>query len=267
MNLFQGSVLRIFASEADREALSLQKTERGAEADEFDYSGVVVNKPWGYEYLMYQNAFVAVWILNITAQNATSLHCHIHKKTSLIVLDGTAMTSTLDGRYLRHAMEGIILEPGVFHSTRAISPEGIFLMEIESPPDKLDLVRLRDAYGRKGAGYETTSHYSTDFSAYQYCAFHENFSGSLSKSFGKITIAIHRPNLDQRTAWLDPIWTAPGFKTILGLYQGGLHDAQGDAILKCGDVCRADNLKTLASLQPSGKIEVLTIQKGRDHED
>ena len=31
--------------------------------DHYDYSKVVVKKPWGYEYLIFSNEEVAVWIL------------------------------------------------------------------------------------------------------------------------------------------------------------------------------------------------------------
>ena len=28
-----------------------------------DFSGVVVNKPWGYEYLMFKNHEISIWLL------------------------------------------------------------------------------------------------------------------------------------------------------------------------------------------------------------
>ena len=49
-----------------------------------------------------------------------------------------------------------------FHSTEAFSAlpilphseNGVWVMEIESPPIKTDLVRMTDEYGRAGASYE-----------------------------------------------------------------------------------------------------------------
>ena len=61
-----------------------------------DYQKVLVKKPWGYEYLMYQNGTVGVWYLHIKEGARTSLHCHPHKKTGLILLSGEAVVSFLN---------------------------------------------------------------------------------------------------------------------------------------------------------------------------
>ena len=55
-----------------------------------DYTEVMVTKPWGYEYLMYQNEDIAIWSLHIDYGKQTSLHCHPRKKTGLILLSGEA---------------------------------------------------------------------------------------------------------------------------------------------------------------------------------
>ena len=47
-----------------------------------------VTKPWGYEYLAYENDNVGVWILHIKEGESTSMHCHPNKDTGLIVLEG-----------------------------------------------------------------------------------------------------------------------------------------------------------------------------------
>lgn len=122
-----------------------------------DYRNKVVLKPWGYEFLMYENECVAVWFLYIKKGYSTSMHCHPKKKTSLVLLEGKAFSNTfLEKNYLK-SNEALILEKGVFHSTKSLSEEGIFLIEVETPPDKTDLVRLRDRYGRQNSGYEGTS--------------------------------------------------------------------------------------------------------------
>jgi hypothetical protein len=43
-------------------------------------------------------------------------------------------------------------------------------MEVESPPDKSDLVRLRDAYGRQGRAYEGREEHSDDLERYEFVA-------------------------------------------------------------------------------------------------
>jgi len=39
----------------------------------FDYSNVIVKKPWGYEYLVFKNDFVAIWMLQIVRKRKTVL--------------------------------------------------------------------------------------------------------------------------------------------------------------------------------------------------
>ena len=54
------------------------------------YDSTIVKKPWGYEYLAYENNHVALWLLYIKHTHSTSLHCHPNKTTGLILLDGEA---------------------------------------------------------------------------------------------------------------------------------------------------------------------------------
>ena len=58
--------------------------EKRIKQDSFDYSKVIVKKPWGYEYLVFENEFVAIWMLHIVRKRKTSMHCHPQKRTSLI---------------------------------------------------------------------------------------------------------------------------------------------------------------------------------------
>ena len=81
--------------------------------DYYDYSNVVVKKPWGYEYLIYCNDIVAIWILFIKCGAQTSMHCHPNKKTSLVVLDGTVRCNTLDKGFNFDALEGLMIDKRV----------------------------------------------------------------------------------------------------------------------------------------------------------
>jgi mannose-6-phosphate isomerase-like protein (cupin superfamily) len=123
-----------------------------------NHQSVVVNKPWGYEYLMYENAQVALWLLHIRQGQQTSMHCHPIKTTGLVVLEGEAELSFLTDKKIVKAPEKQMIRRGLFHSTRAVSDGGIFMLEIETPNDKSDLVRLSDKYGRASNGYETSEH-------------------------------------------------------------------------------------------------------------
>ncbi len=140
------------------------ESEIRAKQDPFDYSKVIVKKPWGYEYLVFENEFVAIWMLHIVRKRKTSMHSHPKKRTSLILLAGNATCSHLEGSEKLNPMEGIVIDEGVFHLTEAsselpIDPQsenGIWVMEIESPPNKADLIRMKDEYGRSGKAYEGT---------------------------------------------------------------------------------------------------------------
>ena len=57
---------------------------------EVDYSREIVEKPWGYEYLIFENEHVAIWMLHIVRKRKTSMHCHPNKTTALILLSGNA---------------------------------------------------------------------------------------------------------------------------------------------------------------------------------
>lgn len=121
------------------------------------YEHKFVPKPWGFESLAFKNSEVAIWFLFIKKGDSTSMHCHPQKKTSLIILSGEAMSRTfLTTNYLKGG-DAVIIEKGVFHFTKALSDNGLFLFEIEMPPIKTDLVRLEDKYGRESYGYEGKS--------------------------------------------------------------------------------------------------------------
>ena len=118
------------------------------------YEKTVVTKPWGYEYLVYQNDKVALWFLYIGHNQRTSMHCHPNKTTGLILLDGGAELSFLGNTNQLKPISKTMIRKGLFHSTKATSENGACVFEIETPVDKHDLVRLEDKYGREGSPYE-----------------------------------------------------------------------------------------------------------------
>ena len=102
---------RFLITEKDKEALSkIVYDSKDTSDDYFDYSKVVVKKPWGYEYLIFENESVAVWILYLKEGALTSMHCHPNKKTSLVVLQGNVVCSTLIGPFERSVGEGLLID-------------------------------------------------------------------------------------------------------------------------------------------------------------
>lgn len=118
---------------------------------------MVVNKPWGYEYLVYENNNVALWFLNIKCGFSTSMHCHPQKTTGLVLLNGVAELSFLADKKVISAPSKNMIRRGLFHSTKALSEDGALIFEIETPNNKYDLIRLRDNYGRASLGYENST--------------------------------------------------------------------------------------------------------------
>ena len=112
----------------------------------------IVNKPWGYEYIAYQNAHVALKVLHIKHGERTSLHCHPSKSTGLVLVEGEAVISFIADQTKLTAPAKKMIRRGLFHQTHAISDSGVIMLEIETPIDQDDLVRLRDDYGRQATG-------------------------------------------------------------------------------------------------------------------
>jgi len=119
----------------------------------------VVKKPWGYEYLCYKNKDLAIWLLHIENNKQTSFHCHTKKHTSLIVLKGEIIIYFMRGHKKLNAIDKINIFRSRFHSTKALTDD-VFLLEVETPIDKNDLVRLKDYYGRENLGYENSDFYT-----------------------------------------------------------------------------------------------------------
>lgn len=126
-----------------------------------NYENLTVKKPWGHEYVIYQNSDVGVWYLNIKKGEKTSFHAHPNKKTGLIIMSGSAKVSFMNGSHLFKSSDKIMIRNGVFHSTEAVDGD-VQMLEIETPNDKEDIIRLEDYYGRAGEPYENEDHYCSD---------------------------------------------------------------------------------------------------------
>ena len=119
------------------------------------YNGIKVNKPWGYEFLLFETCEMSIWFLCLNKNSCTSLHCHPSKKTGLIVLNGKCEVEFLSGGKTNLSEnDKIMIRHGVFHKTYNTGENLLFLLEVETPKNKTDLVRLEDNYGRAGTEYE-----------------------------------------------------------------------------------------------------------------
>jgi mannose-6-phosphate isomerase-like protein (cupin superfamily) len=156
-----GRSVRIDASSRDLSALNglvRQGVRPGNENVEDDlHLKQLITKPWGCEYRIYADDFLDVWNLLIDPGHGTSLHAHPRKVTYLLCLAGEGITSTLTGEIPVRPGSVLRIGRGAFHATRSTGTDDpLALVEVETPRNKLDLMRLRDSYERAGTAYETT---------------------------------------------------------------------------------------------------------------
>ena len=218
------------------------------------YHNKIVKKPWGKEYLIFQNDVVAVWLLNIESGKSTSLHCHPIKKTGLILLDGKIEVDL--GFYEKRTLEApdkVMIRPGLFHSTKAVSSK-ITMLEIETPIDKSDLVRFQDEYGRAEKPYEGSefiSELNEDAIMFAQPAEHEIKKYVFNQSI--VTIERH---LDTK------MLINRSFDTIFTVLNGGLISKSEKIVLSPGDVVRTETIQKLAEVfNTTNYIDILTVSK------
>jgi mannose-6-phosphate isomerase-like protein (cupin superfamily) len=249
-------ITRLYRSKSDIENLSRLKTTIPTGKDRYDYKKYVVNKPWGYEYLMFENKEVSIWILYLAENESTSMHCHPNKKTSLIVIRGEVQCSTLEGFVRSKEGEGLVIESSVFHATRAVSPGGAIIMEMESPPNKRDLVRLKDLYGREGKEYEGVAQMSRELHNYEYIDFHgvaPKMRKTVRLGTCVMSLCVHkrrrsvRNRIQRETA------------EVLCLLSGELHDHTGNTLLTAGEAVALTELKKISRIGAFHGIMYITI--------
>lgn len=220
-----------------------------------DYEGIIVRKPWGYEYLMYQSDRIGLWYLHIDEGARTSLHCHPGKKTGYILLSGEAEVSFLNDSVTLRPVTKLMLREGLFHSTKAVSPGGIHVLEVESPPDKGNLVRLDDHYGREKQPYEGSE-------------------AAIPMTSDCVTLARPVPGtpagypvpgatlLVESFHDLTPLKSRPPSEIIL-IMDGGLMSSTDEYILAPGDVVSIATLKRLSESFPAPRgIALMTVRPG-----
>ena len=145
----------------------LELTEQNIKIEESvhtkdSYSKCVCIKPWGYEFMPYENKKIAMWCLTVNKHHSTSLHCHFKKNTLLIVLSGCAKIGFIDGTFKAlSTLQSLFIPKKKFHSISSFSEKST-LLEIEifsnqlDFSDKNDLLRINDQYNRKPIGYQSS---------------------------------------------------------------------------------------------------------------
>lgn len=219
----------------------------------------IVNKPWGNEYVICKNKRTATWLLNIGYKKKTSLHCHPKKKTGFILLSGSVevMLGFYDKRILK-APSKLMIRPGLFHSTKALSKKGAVVLEIETPINKDDLVRYKDSYGRENKPYEGINKMrKKDKSTLIFQIPKLNNINNYKFNNLKITLEKHSQtkNLINRSK-----------NTIFAVLDGGLSDKKNQLVLSPGDIVRTDTVKKLSKVFKINKeMTILTCKKNNEY--
>ena len=252
-------IKKMSLTEQDKQELKhLKFKAEDIQDDHYDYSKVVVKKPWGYEYLIFSNEEVAVWILFLKAGSQTSMHCHPQKKTSLVVLEGKVNCSSLIQKLDRSAGEGLLIDKGVFHQTTSPLESTAFVMEIESPVNKRDLVRLKDRYGREGKGYESEDQHSFDTQNYNYLSLQRFESQqNLKKRFGQCSMTFKK--LTDEKILEEILELKPD--DIFCLLKGNIIGSSNQSVVEVGDTVTIESLGKFGRLYASQDSESLVIRK------
>ncbi len=252
------TVLRVNSTEKYTRLIDAVSSRWGIEPQQPEsYKNRVVMKPWGYEFLMFENGCVAVWFLFIKKGHSTSMHCHPNKKTSLIILDGKAMSNTFPNRRYLKSGEALVIEKGVFHSTKALSENGLSLFEIETPPMKTDLMRLEDRYGRERTGYEGISDMETRrLDDFDYFCFEEpEVHEKIAHDNGKFAVSLEAFTDEKE---FEKFFTADD-ADLYTLCRGKILDRRGAVLLDTGETQNSDIFTNAHELKVSGKTTLLKI--------
>jgi len=204
-------------------------------------NAVIIRKPWGYEYIAYQNNVVALKVLHIRHGEQTSMHCHPNKSTGLVLVEGQAIISFIADQAMLTAPAKKMIRRGLFHQTRAISDNGIVMLEIETPVDQDDLVRLRDNYGRENKGYEDSNYeIPKDHTCLNIVASKEGINSyTLGVSTLDVCYVDDTSILDQYDPWVNILFLQGGLiKTING---------RNHFVTQPGDVGQIKVVKQVAS--------------------
>jgi len=134
----------------------------------------------------------------------------------------------------------------------------IYLLEVETPPNKTDLVRLQDRYGRESSGYEgVTEMQAENLQDFDYFYFEE------SDAYGKIT-----HSSKQFSATFEVFTDNNDFKKHFRIKEGELYtscrgklfDKRNNLLLDVGNSQKAEILTNIKEISISGKMVLLRTQ-------
>ena len=222
------------------------------------YRDKVVYKPWGYEYVVYSNSNrLAITFLKINYGHKTSLHCHPKKKTGFIILSGKALVQI--GIYKENSktygsLSRLVFRPGLFHSIKAKSKQGVCALEFETPFKKNDLVRFKDDYGRQAKLYEGkkfTKAIESNFIKFK----KPKLGKKQNYNFNNLEILLEvRKNLKNLVKKDD--------MTTSAILDGKIVDNNGQNVISYGEIVKTSTLRILSDVFKIRKpLTILRVSK------
>lgn len=215
-----------------------------------NFKSILVKKPWGHEFLIYENSKVAIWYLCIDHLKKTSLHCHPKKKTGFVLLKGKVEVDI--GFYKKkifNKFDKLMIRPGLFHATKSLSKTSSHVIEIETPKNKNDLIRFQDKYGRQKKSYEGKK-YMSQIPKGSLQLFNKS---KIKKDNFLYEIKIFKKKIQNNFLKKNRIYI---------ILDGGLGVNKNKIVLSPGDIVRQHTIKTLLkSFKPSPSIKILSIKK------
>ena len=222
------------------------------------YSKSYIYKPWGYEYIIYDDKNkIGVTFLKVDYNHSTSLHCHPTKKTGFIILNGKADVQIgiyKNNRKKFNSLSRLVFRPGLFHSLKALSKSGLYALEFESPYDKNDLIRFKDNYGRKSKEYEGKK-FAKNLDQ-RFLKFKKPIVGRKNMYFFnnlKITIE-NTKNLKN--------FSSKDHRSSVAILDGKIIDKRGKSVISFGEIVKTSTLKILSqSFKIMKPLTVLQVKK------
>lgn len=149
-NTSEKKILHLSPDKEIANRISLKKNQIDKETSS---SANFSSKPWGFEYQLLKDRRFDIWELSINPQASTSFHFHGKKDVLVLILRGIVTLSTTDQNLHLGPGKFILLGKGVCHQLKNESVSTVRILEIESPPDRNDLTRIEDNYGRENLPY------------------------------------------------------------------------------------------------------------------
>ncbi|MEK7689507.1 MAG: hypothetical protein AAB425_00645, partial [Bdellovibrionota bacterium] len=129
-----------------------------------------------------------------------------------------------------------------------------FVMEVETPVNKRDLVRYKDEYGRTGQGYEDASQHSYKTQNYNYITFNErNIPHNFKKRIGHCSINFIQVDSDEEMAAL----LHRQSDDILSVLSGKILNEAGETVLAPGKTISVETLRQLANGKREGSLDLI----------